>query len=66
MRTEWIVFGAIVLVALVVDLKVARKTSTRSAALWSAVWIGLGLACGGWIALRQGGEEVRSLGHHLQ
>ena len=56
MRTEWIVFGAIVLVALVVDLKVARKTTTRSAALWSAVWIGLGLGFGGWIALRQGGE----------
>ena len=24
--------------------------------MWSAIWIGLGLAFGGWIALRQGGE----------
>jgi tellurite resistance protein TerC len=55
-KTEWLVFGTLVVVALVVDLRFSRKTSTRSAALWSAVWIGLGLGFGAWIALRQGGE----------
>ena len=53
MRTEWVVFWVLVVAALVVDLRFARN---RSPALWSAIWIGLGLAFGGWIALRQGGE----------
>ena len=56
MRTEWIVFVALVVGALVLDLAVSRKSDTRSAAIWSAVWIGLGLAFGGWICVRLGAE----------
>ncbi|HEX2332100.1 MAG TPA: TerC/Alx family metal homeostasis membrane protein [Burkholderiales bacterium] len=56
MTTEWIVFVALVAGALALDLTVSRKSDTKSAAVWSAAWIGLGLAFGGWIALRQGGE----------
>jgi tellurite resistance protein TerC len=55
-RTEWLVFGALVVAALVVDLAVSRKPEPRSAALWSAVWVGLGLAFGGWISMRLGAE----------
>jgi tellurite resistance protein TerC len=54
--TEWIVFAALVLGALVLDLAVSRKSDTRSAAIWSAVWVGLGLAFGGWISVRLGAE----------
>lgn len=49
-------FGALVVVALALDLAVSRKSDTRSAATWSALWIGLGLAFGGWISLRLGAE----------
>ena len=56
MTTEWIVFWAVVAGALAVDLRFAKKSNPRSAAVWSAVWIGLGLAFGAWIALRLGGE----------
>ena len=56
MTTEWIVFAALVLGALVLDLAVSRKSDTRSAAIWSAVWVGLGLAFGGWISVRLGAE----------
>jgi tellurite resistance protein TerC len=52
-KTEWLVFGVLVVGALVVDLRFAKN---RSPALWSAIWIGLGLGFGAWIALRQGGE----------
>jgi len=51
---EWIVFGVVVVTALAVDLLVSAKG--RNPAVWSAVWIGLGLAFGGWIALRRGSE----------
>jgi tellurite resistance protein TerC len=54
--TEWIVFGALVVVALALDLAVSRKSDAKSAATWSALWIGLGLAFGGWIGLRLGAE----------
>ena len=53
---EWIVFWVVVVVALAVDLRFAKKTNPKSAAVWSAVWIGLGLAFGAWIALRLGAE----------
>jgi hypothetical protein len=53
---EWIVFWAVVVLALAVDIAASRKTDFRSAALWSAIWIGLGLAFGGWIALRLGSD----------
>lgn len=43
---------------LVVDLAVARgrDATLRNAALWSGVWIGLGLAFGGWVAARLGAD----------
>jgi tellurite resistance protein TerC len=55
---EWTVFGIAVAALLITDLLLARsggrKPGLRSAALWSAVWIGLGLAFGAWVALRLG------------
>ncbi len=54
--TDWIVFALVVAGALAVDLGVSRKTDVRGAAKWSAVWIGLGLAFGLWIFLRQGAD----------
>ena len=57
---EWTVFWTVVAVALVADIVVARlggRTPTvRNAALWSAAWIGLGLAFGAWVALRLGAD----------
>jgi tellurite resistance protein TerC len=57
---EWTVFWIVVAVALAVDIGVARlggRTPTRlNAALWSCVWIGLGLLFGAWVALRLGAE----------
>jgi tellurite resistance protein TerC len=53
---EWTVFWILVAGALAVDATFSRARSLRSAALWSALWIGLGLAFGAWIALRLGGE----------
>jgi tellurite resistance protein TerC len=54
--TEWVVFCTVVAAALIVDLAVARTATLRGAALWSAVWIGLGLLFGAWIALRLGSD----------
>jgi tellurite resistance protein TerC len=55
--TEWIVFWVVVAGALSIDLAVGRRGATlRSAALWSAIWIGLGVAFGAWIALRLGSD----------
>ena len=55
---EWTVFWTVVAVALVADIVVARlggrRPTVRNAALWSAAWIGLGLAFGAWVALRLG------------
>lgn len=55
MTTEWTVFWILVVVALAIDFRFSNKTNARSAAAWSAVWIGLGLGFGAWIALRLGG-----------
>jgi tellurite resistance protein TerC len=54
--TDWIVFVSVVAGALAVDFGVSRKSGERNAVLWSAVWIALSLAFGGWIALRHGGD----------
>jgi len=54
--TDWIVFWTVIAAALAVDGVVARKSGKRHAGLWSAVWIGLGLAFGAWIWLRQGAD----------
>ena len=57
---EWTVFWTVVGVALVADIVVARRggrtPTTRNAALWSAAWIGLGLAFGACVALRLGAD----------
>jgi len=55
---DWIVFGSLVVGALAVDFFVSRKGGERNAALWSAVWIGLGVAFSGWIALQRGGDAA--------
>jgi tellurite resistance protein TerC len=55
-NTDWAVFWAVVVVALAVDFFVSAKSGNRRAGLWSAVWIGLGLAFGAFIAARHGGE----------
>jgi tellurite resistance protein TerC len=54
--TEWVVFWTVVAAALILDLAVSRTTTLRSAALWSAIWIGLGILFGAWIALRLGSD----------
>jgi tellurite resistance protein TerC len=55
--TDWVVFWAVILIALAVDFAVSRnKSGARRAGLWSAIWIGLGVGFGGWVALRHGGE----------
>ncbi|HEY8251043.1 MAG TPA: TerC/Alx family metal homeostasis membrane protein [Burkholderiales bacterium] len=56
MTTEWAAFWGVVAIALAVDLRFSKKSDPKSAAAWSAVWIGLGLGFGGWIALRLGTE----------
>ena len=53
---EWSVFGIALAAALITDIVLGRgrTPSLRSAALWSGVWIGLGVAFGAWVALRLG------------
>jgi TerC family integral membrane protein len=57
---EWAVFGVAIALVLVVDIVAARlggrTPSVRNAALWSAIWIGLALLFGGWIAMRFGSD----------
>jgi TerC family integral membrane protein len=57
---EWAVFGALVAALLFIDIAYAsrgpRGHSRRKAWTWSAIWIGLALAFGAWIALRLGSE----------
>jgi tellurite resistance protein TerC len=55
--SDWIVFWALIVIALAVDFAVSRnKSGARRAGLWSAIWIGLGVGFGGFIALRHGGD----------
>jgi tellurite resistance protein TerC len=56
MSTEWIVLAAVLVAGLALDLAFSKKSGTRSAALWSIFWVGLGFAFGGWIALWLGAE----------
>jgi tellurite resistance protein TerC len=55
---EWTVFAALVAGLLFIDIAYASRgaRSRRSAWVWSAVWIGVALACGLWIAARLGSE----------
>ncbi len=58
----WAGFAAFIVVVLVVDLLVfqreAHAVSTREAAVWSAIWIGLGLAFTGVIWVWLGGSAA--------
>ena len=45
----WIIFGAVVVASLIIDLFAHNKShndSLKSAAIWSAVWIGLAIVFG--------------------
>lgn len=57
---EWAVFWSVIAIALVADAATARSgrvtPSVRSAVLWSAAWIALGIAFGVWVALHFGGQ----------
>ena len=56
----WALFGALVLAMLALDLGALRRSSSeqslKSAALWSAAWIGLGLAFGVIVLVLYGAE----------
>ncbi len=58
----WVVFGAVVLVMLALDLGVfhrkAHVIGTREAALWSAVWIGVALLFNLGIYLHSGSDRA--------
>jgi tellurite resistance protein TerC len=61
--SPWLVVGffGVVLVCLFVDLKAHDKDkpiSIKNAAVWSAVWIGLAVAFGGYIGLKYGQEKA--------
>lgn len=55
---EWGAFAAIVVVALALDLGVFHRRDhvvrPREALAWTAVWVGLALAFGGWVWVRDG------------
>jgi tellurite resistance protein TerC len=56
----WVVLGVVISVMLVLDLFVfhrdAHEVSLREAAIWSAVWIALGLGFGGLVFAWQGAQ----------
>lgn len=58
----WLVFGAVVVLLLTLDLAVfhrhARHESTRRALLWSVIWIGLGLGFSLFVALVRGHDAA--------
>ena len=59
---EWGVFGALVVVMLATDLLAHRRTkheSRKGAYLWSAAWVGVGLAFAGFVALRHGSTAAQ-------
>jgi tellurite resistance protein TerC len=55
---EWLVFGTAMGGLLLIDVAYAgrdrRHSTLRSAALWSAIWIGAGLLFGAWVWMRFG------------
>jgi tellurite resistance protein TerC len=66
---EWGLFGVIVVAMIVVDLVVHHHKhgeSKRAAYIWSAVWIFVGLAFGGFVWARHGGNAAQEyLGAYL-
>ena len=62
MTTEWILFGAVMLGLLAIDLYVHRGgqgDSRRRAIQWSLIWIAAGLAFCGHIWMKFGGQEAQ-------
>lgn len=57
---EWLLFGGVVVVMLALDLGVFHRRDhvigAREALAWSAVWVALALAFGGFLWLRHGGD----------
>lgn len=56
-RWAWLLFGAVIVASLVVDLvshRGGRSTSRRHAIGWSAAWITVSLLFAGWVALQFG------------
>jgi tellurite resistance protein TerC len=54
---DWALFGILVGITFVVDLAVSQRRGRSGfgpAALWSAVWIGIGLLFGAWVGVRFG------------
>ncbi|MGL4208748.1 MAG: TerC family protein [Candidatus Adiutrix sp.] len=57
---EFSIFGLVVLVALIIDLFAHKKDepiSMKNAAIWSVIWVGLGLGFAVYIALTHGREQ---------
>ena len=53
----WAAFFGLVILLFTIDLLFgSRGTDLRAAMLWSAIWVGAGLAFGLWIWMFQGGE----------
>jgi tellurite resistance protein TerC len=53
----WAAFFGLVILLFTIDLLFgSRGTNLRAAMLWSAIWVGGGLAFGLWIWMFQGGE----------
>lgn len=60
--TEWAIFGGVVVVMLIADMlahRGERAKSQKSAAIWSAIWIGLGLAFTGFVWWRMSGGDAQ-------
>jgi tellurite resistance protein TerC len=55
---DWIVFVAVGILALGLDLALSNKTTARGAFLWSAIWITFALAFGGWIFANRGADDA--------
>lgn len=57
----WTIFGIVVVVMLIADMlahRGDRAESQKSAAVWSAIWIGLGLAFTGFVYWKMGGPDA--------
>jgi tellurite resistance protein TerC len=58
----WLIFAAVVVLLLALDLAVfhrhSRRESTRTALLWSAVWVGLGLGFSLFVGLVRGHDAA--------
>jgi tellurite resistance protein TerC len=59
---QWAAFFGLVILLFTIDLLFgSRRADLRAAMLWSAIWVGAGLAFGLWIWMFQGGGEVATV-----